>query len=58
MAGRGTDIMLGGNAEYLAKNDLKKKYALKKEEEQLGALQAVLTKMENALLLRFITRNK
>ena len=25
MAGRGTDIMLGGNAEYLAKNDLKKK---------------------------------
>ena len=25
MAGRGTDIMLGGNAEYLAKNELKKK---------------------------------
>ena len=24
MAGRGTDIMLGGNAEFLAKNDLKK----------------------------------
>ncbi|MBO5670297.1 MAG: preprotein translocase subunit SecA [Clostridia bacterium] len=24
MAGRGTDIMLGGNAEYLSKNDLKK----------------------------------
>ena len=24
MAGRGTDIMLGGNAEYLAKNDMKK----------------------------------
>lgn len=24
MAGRGTDIMLGGNAEYMAKNDLKK----------------------------------
>lgn len=24
MAGRGTDIVLGGNAEYLAKNDLKK----------------------------------
>ena len=24
MAGRGTDIMLGGNAEYLAKHDLKK----------------------------------
>ena len=24
MAGRGTDIMLGGNPEYLAKNDLKK----------------------------------
>ena len=24
MAGRGTDIMLGGNAEYLAKNDLRK----------------------------------
>ena len=25
MAGRGTDIMLGGNAEYLARHDLKKK---------------------------------
>ena len=25
MAGRGTDIMLGGNAEYLAKNELRKK---------------------------------
>ena len=25
MAGRGTDIVLGGNAEYLAKHDLKKK---------------------------------
>ena len=24
MAGRGTDIMLGGNAEYMARNDLKK----------------------------------
>ena len=24
MAGRGTDIMLGGNAEYLAKTDLRK----------------------------------
>src|SRR5699024_7832056 len=24
MAGRGTDIMLGGNAEFLAKNDLRK----------------------------------
>ena len=24
MAGRGTDIMLGGNAEYLAKNELRK----------------------------------
>ena len=25
MAGRGTDIMLGGNSEYLAKNEMKKK---------------------------------
>ena len=24
MAGRGTDIMLGGNAEYMAKSDLRK----------------------------------
>ena len=24
MAGRGTDIMLGGNAEYLAKNEMRK----------------------------------
>ncbi len=34
MAGRGTDIMLGGNAEYLAKNEMKK---LGFEPEQISA---------------------
>jgi len=34
MAGRGTDIMLGGNAEYLAKNEMKK---LGYEPEQISA---------------------
>lgn len=29
MAGRGTDIMLGGNAEFLAKNELKKPATMK-----------------------------
>ncbi len=33
MAGRGTDIMLGGNAEYLAKNEMKK---LGYESEQIS----------------------
>ena len=34
MAGRGTDIMLGGNAEYLAKNEMKKNGC---EPEQISA---------------------
>ena len=34
MAGRGTDIMLGGNAEYLAKNEMKKQGY---EPEQISA---------------------
>ena len=34
MAGRGTDIMLGGNAEYLAKNEMKK---MGYEPEQISA---------------------
>ena len=34
MAGRGTDIMLGGNAEYLAKNEMKK---LGYDAEQISA---------------------
>ena len=33
MAGRGTDIMLGGNSEYLAKQEMRKKYSSKEIEE-------------------------
>ena len=33
MAGRGTDIMLGGNAEYLAKEEMRKKYTFEEIEE-------------------------
>ncbi|MBR3849104.1 MAG: preprotein translocase subunit SecA [Oscillospiraceae bacterium] len=52
MAGRGTDIMLGGNAEYLAKDELRKKgmeeellaeadsFAETQDEEILAARQA------------------
>ncbi len=34
MAGRGTDIILGGNAEYMAKNELKKRLIAKKAEDE------------------------
>ena len=34
MAGRGTDIILGGNAEYMAKNELKKRLIAKKSEDE------------------------
>ena len=33
MAGRGTDIMLGGNSEYLAKQEMRKKYSTEEIEE-------------------------
>lgn len=33
MAGRGTDIMLGGNSEYLAKQEMRKKYSYEEIEE-------------------------
>ena len=33
MAGRGTDIMLGGNSEYLAKQEMRKKYTYEEIEE-------------------------
>lgn len=33
MAGRGTDIILGGNSEYLAKTDMRKKYTFEEIEE-------------------------
>ena len=33
MAGRGTDIMLGGNSEYLAKQEMRKKYTYEEVEE-------------------------
>ena len=58
MAGRGTDIMLGGNAEYLAKNDLRKAgfaeetiaeatgYAETSDEEILRARKLFAEKME------------
>ena len=59
MAGRGTDIMLGGNAEYLAKNDLRKAglsdeliaeatgYADTDNQEILDARQLFAEKMEH-----------
>ena len=59
MAGRGTDIMLGGNAEYLAKNDLRKAglsdeliaeatgYADTDNREILDARQLFAEKMEH-----------
>lgn len=34
MAGRGTDIILGGNAEYMAKNELRKRLIAKKSEDE------------------------
>ncbi len=34
MAGRGTDIILGGNAEYMAKHELKKRLLGKKAEDE------------------------
>ncbi len=34
MAGRGTDIILGGNAEYMAKHELKKRLIAKKTEDE------------------------
>lgn len=34
MAGRGTDIILGGNAEYMAKHELKKRLIAKKAENE------------------------
>ncbi len=34
MAGRGTDIILGGNAEFMAKNELKKRLIAKKAENE------------------------
>lgn len=37
MAGRGTDIMLGGNSEYLAKQEMKKlKYSDEEIEEAIA----------------------
>ena len=58
MAGRGTDIMLGGNAEYMAKNDLRKAqipeeiiveatgYADTDDEEILNARELYAKKLE------------
>ncbi|MDD6214046.1 MAG: preprotein translocase subunit SecA [Firmicutes bacterium] len=34
MAGRGTDIILGGNAEYMAKHELKKRLIAEKENDE------------------------
>ena len=58
MAGRGTDIMLGGNAEYMAKNDLRKAgmsdeliaeatgYAETEDEEILNARKLFAEKLQ------------
>ena len=56
MAGRGTDIMLGGNAEFLAKNELKKLgYS---EEEIFGAMGASENIDEKTREAREIYREK
>ena len=56
MAGRGTDIMLGGNAEFLAKNELKKLgYS---EEEIFGAMGASENIDERTREARDIYREK
>ena len=56
MAGRGTDIMLGGNAEFLAKNELKKLgYS---EEEIFGAMGASENIDEKTREARDIYREK
>ena len=56
MAGRGTDIMLGGNAEFLAKTDLRKLGY--NEEEILLATGAADTSDERVLSAREIFREK
>ncbi len=56
MAGRGTDIVLGGNAEYLAKNELRK---LGYSEELIGAATGFAeTDDEEILKAREIYREK
>ncbi|MCQ2770171.1 MAG: preprotein translocase subunit SecA [Clostridia bacterium] len=47
MAGRGTDIMLGGNAEFMAKNDLKK---LGYNEEEIYAITGVSDTKDERIL--------
>ena len=50
MAGRGTDIMLGGNAEFMAKNEMRK---LGYEEEMIGnAVSFFVTEDEEILSAR------
>ena len=45
MAGRGTDIMLGGNSEYLAKQEMRKlKYT--DEERSKSAVKETLQTVE------------
>jgi preprotein translocase subunit SecA len=50
MAGRGTDIMLGGNPEFLAKNEMRKNG--RTEEEIYDATSYFATADENILALR------
>lgn len=50
MAGRGTDIMLGGNAEYMAKNDMHKRGC--SDEEIAAATSYYSTDDESILALR------
>ena len=47
MAGRGTDIMLGGNAEFLAKNDLAKQGL---DEQQIADATAYFTTEDETIL--------
>ncbi len=54
MAGRGTDIMLGGNSEYLAKQEMRKKYTYEEIEEATAYNE---TEDKNILARRVEFRN-
>ena len=51
MAGRGTDILLGGNAEFVAKQDLVKKGAARLDQRRRGRDQSDGCSRDAALLL-------
>ena len=59
MAGRGTDIMLGGNAEFLAKNDLKKNgYSEEEISLAVGMSEAIDDRVREARALFHVSLEK